>query len=58
MASFSAGCPHCRSVDFRTVGVRNHVEKLIYWLLRPCRCGLCGKHFFLFRWQTDAAEAA
>jgi len=45
-------------VDFRTVGVRNHVEKLIYWLLRPCRCGLCGKHFFLFRWQTDAAEAA
>ena len=45
-----AHCPHCNSIDFRSVGTRNRVEKALAWLLAPYRCGLCGRHFFLFRW--------
>lgn len=43
-------CPNCGSIEFRGVGVRNAVEKAVRWLLAPYRCGLCGRHFFLFRW--------
>jgi hypothetical protein len=43
-------CPHCRSIDFRTVGVRNRMEAAVLWMIRPQRCELCGRHFFLFRW--------
>jgi hypothetical protein len=52
----SGNCPHCRSVDFRSVGFRNAVEKAFHWLLMPYRCALCGHHFFLFRWQAPATE--
>lgn len=45
-------CRHCRSIEFRRVGTRNHFEKAIYWLLQPCRCCFCGHHMFLFRWQA------
>jgi predicted Zn-ribbon and HTH transcriptional regulator len=55
---FSAHCPHCKSIEFRSVGVRNTIEKIVFWILRPCRCGLCGRHFFLFRWQTSAMETS
>ncbi len=51
---FSASCPRCRSVDFRDVGVRNFLEQAIHWMLLPCRCSLCGHHFFLFRWLAIA----
>ena len=51
---FSMRCPHCKSVDFRSVGMRNGIERAIHWLLRPYRCGLCGHHFFLFRWMIPA----
>jgi hypothetical protein len=54
---FSVHCPHCRSVDFRTVGVLNFIERALFRLLQPCRCELCGHHFFVFRWQTPIAEA-
>jgi transcriptional regulator NrdR family protein len=43
-------CPHCRSIDFRTVGARNLLEQSVLWILRPCRCLLCGRHFFIFRY--------
>lgn len=52
MKIFSSSCPHCRSVDFRGVGVRNSVEQAMHWLLLPFRCALCGRHFFLFRWMA------
>jgi len=55
---FSAQCPNCRSIDFRSVGVRNSIEKAFHWLLQPYRCGLCGRHFFLFRWQEAEEHAA
>jgi len=32
--------------------VRNTIEKALHWLLLPFRCGLCGRHFFLFRWRA------
>ena len=51
---FSKTCPYCRSIDFRSVGVRNELEKAFRWLLQPFRCSLCGHHFFLFRWQVPA----
>jgi hypothetical protein len=51
-------CPHCRSVDFRSVGARNGFERALLWLLLPKRCGLCGHHFFLLRWAAPAAEGA
>lgn len=53
-ALFSTRCPYCRSIDFRGVGVRNTIEGAFHWLLQPCRCSLCGRHFFLLRWQTPA----
>jgi hypothetical protein len=51
-------CTHCKSIDFRSVGTRNALEKAFLWLRLPYRCELCGHHFFLFRWQTPLAEAA
>ena len=39
-------------LEFRGVGVRNVLEKALSWLLSPYRCGLCGRHFLLFRWQA------
>lgn len=53
----SGRCPHCGSADFRSVGVRNALERAINWLLRPHRCSLCGHHVFLFRWQVPQLEA-
>jgi predicted Zn-ribbon and HTH transcriptional regulator len=50
-------CPHCKSIDFRNVGTRNTFERVFHWLLQPCRCGLCGHHFFLFRWQVPIGAA-
>jgi transposase-like protein len=58
MAQTLARCPYCKSVDFRSVGVRNTVEKAIHWLLQPYRCALCGRHFFLFRWQAPVGGTA
>ncbi len=49
---FSARCPHCKSVEFRSVGVRNSLERAFNWLLVPYRCEFCGHHLFLFRWQV------
>jgi len=54
---FSARCPHCRSIELRSVGMRNALERAFHWLLQPYRCCLCGRHFFLFRWQ-NAYDAA
>jgi hypothetical protein len=34
------------------------METAFRWLLQPCRCALCGHHFFLFRWQTLVEDAA
>lgn len=51
-----AGCPFCRSVDFRSVGCRNEAERMVHWIFVPFRCGLCGRHFFLFRWKAPAAS--
>jgi transposase-like protein len=47
----STCCPHCTSIDFRSVAARNGVEVAFQWLLQPYRCALCGRHFYLFRWQ-------
>jgi hypothetical protein len=58
MSVFSARCPHCRSVDFRGVGVRNTMESFVHFILLPYRCALCGHHFFLFRWLAPAAGSA
>jgi hypothetical protein len=55
---FSSRCPHCKSIEFRSVGVRNSIENAIYWLVQPCRCSLCGRHFYLFRWQIPAGNSA
>jgi hypothetical protein len=52
MGLLSKCCPYCRSIDFRSVGIRNSVEAAIFWLLQPLRCSLCGHHFFLLRWQV------
>jgi DNA-directed RNA polymerase subunit RPC12/RpoP len=57
-ALFSTRCPHCRSVDFRGVGLRNSMEKALHFLLSPYRCCLCGRHFFLFKWQAPAEGTA
>ena len=48
---FPSRCPHCKSIDFRAVDPRSVIEKSLHWLLQPYRCGLCGHHFFLGRWQ-------
>ena len=57
-AIFTGRCPHCRSVDFRTVGTRNGFEAALLWLLRPQRCELCGRHFFLCRWLETEGRFA
>jgi hypothetical protein len=54
---FSTCCPYCRSIDFRGVDIRNALERAFLWLLHPYRCELCGRHFFLFRWQMPLADA-
>jgi len=54
MAGMFARCPYCKSIDFRIVGVRNNLEKALQWLLQPHRCALCGRHFFLYRWQVSS----
>jgi hypothetical protein len=51
-------CPHCRSIEFRSAGARNAMETAIQWLLRPYWCCLCGRHFFLFRWQAPIEGTA
>ena len=55
---FSAHCPHCKSIDFRMVDTRNVIERAFQWLLQPYRCGLCGQHFFLCRWQIPIGGTA
>ena len=55
---FRAQCPHCRSVDFRTVGTRNFIERTLDRLIQPCRCSLCGRHFLVFRWQVPVSAMA
>ena len=57
LSLFSTGCPYCRSIDFRSVDIRNALERAFLWLTHPYRCELCGRHFFLFRWQTPMANA-
>jgi len=54
---FSSHCPNCRSIDFRSVGVRNAFERALHWILLPHRCTLCGRHFFLLRWLAPIGEA-
>jgi hypothetical protein len=54
--AFVRRCPHCKSVDFRSVGSRNFVEKALHWIMPPFRCCLCGHHFYLVRWLTSVAE--
>jgi hypothetical protein len=58
MGLFSKRCPYYRSIEFRTVGIRNSMEGAIYWLLHPFRCSMCGHHFFLFRWQIPVGGTA
>jgi transposase-like protein len=55
---FSAHCPHCKSVEFRGVGLRNAIESALAWLVSPYRCSLCGKHFFLLRWVSPVGGTA
>jgi len=52
---FSTGCPHCRSIDFRSGNTRNAIGTAFQWLLQPYWCSLCGHRFFLFRWQIPVA---
>jgi len=49
---FGTQCPHCGSIDYRNVGATQVEERLLWWLLQPCRCDFCGRHFYLFRWQV------
>jgi hypothetical protein len=56
MLNFVSHCPHCRSINFRHVDIRNVFEEAFQWIMQPCRCELCGRHFFLFRWHLLAAE--
>ncbi len=55
---FSASCPHCSSIEFRGVGVRNTLEGAFHFILHPYRCCFCGHHFFLFRWQAPLEGTA
>jgi transposase-like protein len=52
---FSPTCPHCKSIEFRGVGIRNATEAFFAKWLYPYRCSLCGRHFFLFRGQAPQA---
>ena len=58
LPAFFASCPHCGSIEFRGVGVRNAIEQAIHWFLHPYRCELCGHHFFLIRGRAPAAGSA
>jgi DNA-directed RNA polymerase subunit RPC12/RpoP len=58
VALFSARCPNCRSIEFRSVGVRNFIENALHWILKPYRCALCGRHFYLIRRNALVADAA
>jgi len=58
MGIFSTRCPYCRSISFRSVGIRNEFERLLQTLLHPYRCSLCGRHFFLFGWHTVPESTA
>jgi transcriptional regulator NrdR family protein len=51
-------CPYCKSIDFRIVDARSALEETFHWLLQPFRCGLCGHHFFLFRWLAPIGGEA
>jgi transposase-like protein len=51
---FANRCPHCKSIEFRSVGARNALEQAVSWLFQPYRCELCGHHFFLLRWHMPA----
>jgi len=55
---FSTRCPHCKSIDYRSTSARNVVEMAFQWLLQPCWCSLCGRHFFRFRWQVPVGGPA
>lgn len=55
---FSTDCPHCGSIEYRNVGVRNFLEQAVFWLLQPCRCDFCGRHYYLFRWQLPVGRTA
>ncbi|MCX6594175.1 MAG: hypothetical protein NTZ56_21890 [Acidobacteria bacterium] len=55
---FNPRCPFCRSIVFRRVGPRNGLEQALLWLLQPCRCELCGHHFFVVRWQAPIESTA
>ena len=55
---FAKRCPHCKSIDFRGVGVRNFLEHAFHWMLNPYRCDFCGHHFFLLRWRAPAEGTA
>ena len=54
--ALTRACPHCKSIEFRSVGVRNAIESAIYWLFQPYRCERCGHHFFLIRWPALASR--
>ena len=54
----STRCPYCKSIEFRSVGVRSEFERVFLWLRQPYRCDLCGHHFFLFRWQVPVETSA
>ena len=58
LGMFSSRCPHCKSIEFRGVGVRNTIEGAFHWLLHPYRCDFCGHHFFLFCWQAPTGGTA
>jgi hypothetical protein len=49
---FHSRCPHCRSIELRSVGTQNAMERALSWLFLPYRCCLCGRHLFMFRWLT------
>jgi len=55
---FSNSCPHCKSIDFRSVGTRNGFERTLRWLIQPYRCALCGRHFYLIRRRSVAITGA
>jgi len=58
MGLFSARCAHCKSIEIRSVGVRNSMEQAFFWLLQPYRCALCGHHLFRFRWQVPVGDVS
>jgi hypothetical protein len=57
LAFFSTCCPYCKSIDFRSVGLRNGFERTFRWLFQPYRCCLCGRHFCLIRRAPAIGDA-